>query len=125
MVAPGGFLWISTPALHYSVGPEAVTRRFERAWGHVRKGYHPDTLAGMIGPEFIVRTIIWPEPLIRSMQLPLWGLSRLNMPLVRRIAQYCFDYDRRMFASGRAAMALNGHIYLSARRITAPRRQAD
>lgn len=119
-VAPGGYLWVSTTGLNYSVGPEAITRRFERAWGHVRRGYRPDTLEQAIGPNLKIRTVLWPEPMVRLLQTPLWVLSRIAMPAARWIARACFGYDRRVYLSGRSANSLKGHIYISARRNPQP-----
>ena len=112
-LAPNGRLWLSTPASRYRVGPNWVTARFERAWGHVRKGYEPDALARLFSPPLQLRTIVWPEPAIRAMQLPNWLISRLSMGLARRIATLCFRVDRRVWASGRSAHNLSGHLYLS------------
>lgn len=115
-LAPGGHLWLSTPASQYSVGPAWVTTRFERAWGHVRKGYTPQALAELFSPPLAVRVIIWPEPAFRAMQLPNWLISRLSMGLARRIAALCFWADRRAWATGRGADTLSGHLYLSGRK---------
>ncbi|HEY3291239.1 MAG TPA: methyltransferase domain-containing protein [Anaerolineae bacterium] len=115
-LAPGGYLWLSTPAVDYAVGPEFITRRFERAWGHVRRGYRPETLAQAFGPGFNIRTVLWPEPLVRLLQTPLWALSRVAMPVARWMARACFDYDRHVYLSGNSTGSLNGHIYISAQR---------
>ncbi len=115
-LAPGGQLWLSTPAIQYSVGPAWVTARFERAWGHVRKGYTPDALARLFSPPLSLRIIVWPEPAFRAMQLPNWLISRLSMGLARRIAALCFRADRRAWATGRGADTLSGHLYLSGRK---------
>ncbi len=115
-LAPGGRLWLSTPAIQYSVGPRWVTARFERAWGHVRKGYTPAALARLFSPPLDVRIVVWPEPAFRAMQLPNWLLSRLSMGLARRIAALCFWVDRRAWATGRGADTLSGHLYLSGRK---------
>jgi hypothetical protein len=115
-LAPGGRLWLSTPAIQYSVGPRWVTARFERAWGHVRKGYTPAALARLFSPSLDVRIVVWPEPAFRAMQLPNWLLSRLSMGLARRIAALCFRADRRAWATGRGADTLSGHLYLSGRK---------
>jgi SAM-dependent methyltransferase len=115
-LAPGGRLWLSTPAIQYSVGPAWVTARFERAWGHVRKGYMPDALARLFSPLHSLRIIVWPEPAFRAMQLPNWLISRLSMGLARRIAALCFWADRRAWTTGRGADSLSGHLYLSGRK---------
>ena len=116
MLAPGGTLWISTPAIHYTVGPGFITRTFERAWGHVRKGYDPKSLEQMLGENLDITTIIWPETSIRVMQLPNWLLSKLSMPLARFTATICFRLDRREFLKGKHMDSLSGHIYISARK---------
>jgi len=115
-LAPGGRLWLSTPASRYSVGPAWVTARFERAWGHVRRGYAPESLIDLFSPPLIARLVVWPEPAFRAMQLPNWLISRLSMGLARRIAALCFWADRRAWATGRGADSLSGHLYLSGRK---------
>jgi SAM-dependent methyltransferase len=117
VVALNGVIWISTTGLHYSVGPNILTRQFERAWGHVRRGYTPETLVKMIGPEFKIRCILWYEPFIRIMQAPLWCLSRIAMPLACKIAYRCFKADCDIYENRKYKGSLNGHIYISARRI--------
>ena len=115
-LALGGRLWLSTPASQFSVGPPWVTARFERAWGHVRKGYTPDALAHLFSPPLEVKIIVWPEPAYRVMQLPNWLISRLSMRLARRIAALCFRADRRAWETRRDADSLSGHLYLSGRK---------
>jgi SAM-dependent methyltransferase len=119
VLAPGGRLWLSTPASQFSVGPAWVTARFERAWGHVRKGYTPDALARLFSPLPSLRIIVWPEPAFRAMQLTNWLISRLSMGLARRIAKLCFQADRRAWAGGRLTESLSGHLYLSGYKPTA------
>ncbi len=38
----GGTLWLSTTAREFTLVPRFITRRAERSWGHVRKGYTPE-----------------------------------------------------------------------------------
>lgn len=116
VLKPGGMLWLSTPALHYSVGPEWVTRRFEQAWGHVRRGYHPDQLASLFPRGMDLRLFMWHEPWIRALQLPLWVISRCCMGLARRLAYICFQLDRRAYERSRSSSTMSGHIYLFASR---------
>jgi SAM-dependent methyltransferase len=118
-LAPGGRLWLSTPASRFSVGPAWVTARFERAWGHVRKGYAPESLIGLFSPPLTARLEIWPEPAFRAMQLPTWIISRMSMALARQIAALCFRSDRRAWAAGRYIKNLYGHLYLSGQKLTA------
>jgi len=113
VLAPGGRLWLSTPASQFSVGPAWVTARFERAWGHVRKGYTPESLIRLFSPPLAVRMVVWPEPAYRAMQLPNWVISRASMALARRIAVICFRVDRRIWDGGKLASTLRGHLYLS------------
>ncbi|MDW8395778.1 MAG: methyltransferase domain-containing protein [Anaerolineae bacterium] len=113
----GGVIWLSTPALHYFVGPEWVTQRFERAWGHVRRGYHPDQLCRLFPVGMEVHVFTWDEPCIRALQLPLWVISRRWMRLARSIARRCFEVDRRVYSSRNRSAALNGHLYLYAHKV--------
>lgn len=116
VLRPGGALWLSTPALRYSVGPEWVTRRFERAWGHVRRGYHPDALVDLFPVKVNARVFVWPEPSIRALQLPLWVISRCAMGVARWLARGCFELDRRAYQRRAHVDSLKGHLYLCVRK---------
>lgn len=116
VLQPGGMLWLSTPALHYSVGTTWVTRRFERAWGHVRRGYHPDELVNLFPRGMDVRVFVWHEPCIRALQLPLWLISRRAMGAAQRLARGCFELDRRVYQRRTGVASLQGHLYACARK---------
>ncbi len=113
VLAMNGRLWLSTPAINYSVGPSWVTTRFERAWGHVRRGYWLDDLTRLFSALAELRVVVWPEPLFRAMQLPNWLISRGSMALARRVAELCFIADQRAWSVAGHAACRSGHLYLS------------
>lgn len=112
-VKPGGLLWLSTTAHNFQLFPPAITARAERSWGHVRKGYHPATLVAMLGPEFRVNLIEWPELALRHSYLLLWLCWQRWPALARALAQRCFELDRALPAVQRE----RGHLYLQAQRL--------
>jgi ubiquinone/menaquinone biosynthesis C-methylase UbiE len=117
VLIPGGKLWISTPSSKYNVGPYFITNRFEQAWGHVRKGYSPDTILQMLSSDFVThKLVIWPETSFRVMQLPNWLLSRISMGLARQITAICFQNDRKEYISGIHSDSPHGHLYISTNR---------
>lgn len=110
----GGRMWLSTPALNYNVGPKWVTQRFERAWGHVRRGYTPEQLLSLLPANMCFTLFVWHEPCIRALQLPLWVISRRWMRLARHMARYCFEVDRRVYQHDPLNLSLQGHLYVYA-----------
>jgi len=110
-VRPGGRLWLSTTAAQFQLFPAAITARAERAWGHVRKGYHPHILRDMFPPDFQVTLIEWPETTLRHTYLLTWALSKRTPVLARSLARLCFAADLRQ-----RHPSPYGHLYVEATR---------
>jgi SAM-dependent methyltransferase len=115
-VRPGGLLWLSTTARDFQLFPPAITARAERSWGHVRKGYHPETLIEMVGPEFVCALVEWPEIALRHSYVLLWLCWQRWPALARALARRCFELDRALPGAQRE----RGHLYLQARRMRQP-----
>lgn len=118
-VAIGGHLWLSTTAAHFTIGPEWITRRAESGWGHVRRGYYPETIKRYFNDRFDYTLVLWDEPFLRKLFVLMWIISKQSMLLSNMIATRCFTADvRHQQISTKARNSLQGHIYLSACKIS-------
>jgi hypothetical protein len=111
-VEPGGILWLSTTANQFQLFPTSITRRAERSWGHVRKGYTPSQITSLIGPAFDCEVVEWPEVVLRHSYMLLWACSKRMPALACRLAALCFQWDCRL----RHVQQQHGHIYAQAMR---------
>jgi len=77
-LAPAGTLWISTPALGYSMFPGFLTPYTNRIFGHVRNGYTPADLHALIPDHqcWQFDYFYWNEPLLRLGFAPLHALNK-------------------------------------------------
>lgn len=109
-VRPGGTLLLSTTASGFQLFPPQVTPRAERAWGHVRKGYTPERLADLIGPDFDAEIVVWPEPAFRTAYLLMWLFSKFAPQLSLLLAIGCFRIDSAL----RWLPSSRGHLFIRA-----------
>ncbi|GAB4204413.1 MAG: hypothetical protein OHK0022_29530 [Roseiflexaceae bacterium] len=94
VLAPGGTLWLSTPARDTSFWPRFIHPYANRAFGHVRNGYTVKQLCGLIAsPEYYVELFYWNEPLLRAAFVPLHLLDRLVPPLADLLTRACVALD--------------------------------
>jgi SAM-dependent methyltransferase len=112
VLAPGGALWLSTPARDTRFWPRFIHPYANYAFGHVRNGYTPGQLRGLLprGGEWRMDLFFWDEPLLRAAFVPLHLLDRLAAPLADRLTRWCFALDSRR-ADGR-----RGHLFGCVRR---------
>ena len=114
-LATGGHLWLSTTAAHFTIGPECITRRAESGWGHVRRGYYPESIIRHFDSRFNYTLVLWDEPYLRKLFVLMWIISKRSMLLSNMIATRCFKADvHHQHISTKACNSLHGHIYLSA-----------
>jgi len=109
-VRHGGTLWLSTTAAQFTLFPPQITPRAERSWGHVRKGYAPERLAGLIGDDFDYTLVEWPETSFRHVYVLLWLCAKWSPALAHALAYLCFLLDQRW----RAGQHEQGHLYVQA-----------
>ncbi len=105
-----GTLWLSTTAADFTLFPPQITRRAEQSWGHVRKGYHPSTLLGLIGNDFECTLIEWPEVVFRHTYVLVWLCSKRLPWLAHLLTTMCFVLDKHL----RNVQCRQGHIYIHA-----------
>lgn len=91
MVAPGGRLFISTPALGIRLTPRFLTRWISKQWGHtLRLGYTPERLYELFAGDLDVHVTSWNAPRYRLYYLAIRLLAvfspGLAVKLTRRIA---------------------------------------
>lgn len=106
VLAPGGTLWLSTPASDTRFWPPFIHPYANSVFGHVRNGYAPKELRALVGEgDWHVELFYWSEPLLRAAFVPLHLLDRLAPPLAAALTRWCFALDsRRSDNSG-------GHVF--------------
>jgi SAM-dependent methyltransferase len=105
VLAPGGCLWLSTPAHNWRFFPGWLMPRAMRSWGHQRVGYVPDELIGRLPSGYSSCLKMWTSFCFRHAYLALrvlWSISPLGARLGARL---CFAVDRHLRGPG-------DHIYL-------------
>jgi SAM-dependent methyltransferase len=119
-LAPAGTLWISTPALGYSMFPGFLTPYTNRIFGHVRNGYTPADLRALIPDHqcWQLDYFYWNEPLLRLGFAPLHALNRAAPTLAAMATRGCYWIDRH-FAQGHS-----GHLFAMVRQRRAPAEDA-
>jgi SAM-dependent methyltransferase len=66
VLVPGGSLWLSTTQSDFFLFPGGpLQRRFESAWGHVRRGYTYEELRAKIPASLQGSLLLWREPAFR------------------------------------------------------------
>jgi SAM-dependent methyltransferase len=109
VLAPGGCLWLSTPANDWRFFPGWLMPRAMRSWGHQRVGYDPDELISRLPSGYSPCLKMWTSFCFRHAYLALrvlWPISPLGARLGARL---CFAVDRHLRGPG-------DHIYLSVTR---------
>jgi SAM-dependent methyltransferase len=116
-LAPGGTLWISTPALGYRMIPGFLTPYTNRSFGHVRNGYTPDELQALIPDRerWVFEYFFWNEPLLRLGFAPLHALNLAAPALAARATRICYQIDRHL------VQGQHGHVFATVRQRHAAR----
>jgi SAM-dependent methyltransferase len=88
LLEEGGVLWLSTTAEKYTVLPGGpVQARFERSWGHVRRGYSTKMILALLPGGVEADVWYWNEPTLRAFYVPLYYLKRFHGPLARKLVR--------------------------------------
>ncbi|OGO64262.1 MAG: hypothetical protein A2Z45_07040 [Chloroflexi bacterium RBG_19FT_COMBO_55_16] len=96
MVAPGGRLFISTPALHIRLTPPILTRWISRQWGHtLRLGYTAEQLHELFAGELDVQVTSWNAPHYRFYYLTVRLLAEFSPGLAARLTRRLAHSDSR------------------------------
>jgi len=112
VLAPGGSIWLSTPARDTRFWPAFIHPYANRAFGHVRNGYSVKEVIALAPLDgWLFELFYWDEPLLRACFVPLHLLDRLAPPLADLLTRACFVLDSRR------PDGLAGHIF---GRITRP-----
>ncbi len=109
-LAPGGTLWISTPAVKWRIFPNALTARAARAFGHVRNGYTVADLQQRLPPGCALDIMYWNEPVFRLVFALLRVIDSVSSPLARLLSGWCYALDRRW------PLGDGGHLFVRVRR---------
>lgn len=106
VLEPGGTLWLSTTATNYKIFPGGrVQKRFEDAWGHVRRGYTQEALLSRLPDSVEVEFRYWNEPVFRTFYTFLYLMKRLNGKLATDLAGRLVPLDAR------AQSGESGHVF--------------
>ncbi len=94
ILKPGGMVWLSTPSLDFYLFPGGlIQRRFERAWGHIRRGYTKAELQTKLPGCFSGEIISWNEPAFRSLYAFSKIIHAVNSDLSQRLSEWVFAFD--------------------------------
>ena len=104
VLAPGGRLWLSTPAKNWRLSPGFLMPRAMRSWGHQRVGYDPIELIKRLPSGYPARLTMWNSFWFRHAYLLLRLLWSVSPHLSRCGATLCFAIDRHLKGGD--------HIYL-------------
>jgi len=96
VLAPGGRLWLTTPAAQARLFPSFLTDRAMGGWGHQRMGHDARHLMSRIPGELRVQVTLWNATVFRHAYLPLRALRVVSPMLARLGARLCFELDRRL-----------------------------
>lgn len=108
VLAPGGRLWLSTPAKNWRLSPGFLMPRAMRSWGHQRVGYDPVELIKRLPAGYLARLMMWNSYCFCHAYLLLRLLWSVSPSLSRRGATLCFAVDRHLKGGD--------HIFLSVTR---------
>lgn len=108
-LAPGGTLWISTPAVKWRIFPAFLSDRAARAFGHVRNGYTVADIQRRLPPGYALAVTYWNEPVFRFLFALLRVVDAVSSPLARTLAGWCYQLDRRWRAGD------GGHLFVRVR----------
>jgi SAM-dependent methyltransferase len=114
VLAPGGTIWFSTPAVKFRMLPEYLTPYTNRSFGHVRNGYTPESLHALLPSRdaWEIRWFYWNEPLWRRLFTPLHFMNLVAPAPAAAITRICYAVDSLLTAGDR------GHIFGAIRRRT-------
>jgi SAM-dependent methyltransferase len=96
VLKPGGTLWLSVPsATSYLFPGGRLQRRFERAWGHVRRGYTLLELEQKLPASLTGEFLPWNEPAFRHFYIVLKSLYHIASLPALRLAEKIYAWDTR------------------------------
>jgi SAM-dependent methyltransferase len=96
VLEPGGRVWMSTTSIQFRIFPGGwIQRRFERGWGHVRRGYTPDTLENLASGFGKIQLVPWSEPLYRTLYPFLYLIAKISQDLCNALVPSIYQYDAR------------------------------
>ena len=96
MVAPGGRLFISTPALNIRLTPPILTRWISKQWGHtLRLGYTAERLNELFAGELDVQITTWNAPHYRFYYLAVRLLAAFSPSLAAKLTRRIAHSDSR------------------------------
>lgn len=94
VLEPGGRVWMSTTSIQFWLFPGGrIQRRFERGWGHVRRGYTPDSLKDLAVGFSELHVIPWSEPLYRSLYPFLYVAAKISSKFGNAFIPSIYRYD--------------------------------
>lgn len=112
VLAPGGTIWFTTPALDFRMFPSWLTPYTNRGFGHVRNGYTPEVLGALLPnrEEWAVEYFYWNEPTLRLLFAPLHFLNLTAPSAAAALTRLCYRIDS-VFRDGQ-----RGHLLGRVRR---------
>ncbi len=110
VLAPGGALYFSTPALAFRFHPAFLTPYTNRSFGHVRNGYTVPQLQALLPADFALETFFWNEPALRASFAALHFLQMVAPMAAAALTRLCYRIDANRRAGER------GHIFGVVRR---------
>ncbi len=94
VLEPDGTLWFSTPSSDFYLFPGGpLQRRFEQAWGHVRRGYTPSELKTVLQTSLVGEFLPWNEPLFRHLYVLVKAVHRLSPLMSRHLTEFIYAWD--------------------------------
>lgn len=113
VLQPGGMLWMSTTCADYYLFPGgALQKRFERAWGHIRRGYTRDDLENMIPSSLSGELLPWNEPAQRYFYI-LHKIAHKFFPMgARLLMNLAYAWDKRYY------LGYHGHWFAKLQKVS-------
>jgi SAM-dependent methyltransferase len=95
VLAPGGTIWFTTPALGFRMFPAWLTAYTNRSFGHVRNGYTPESLGALLPDRerWTIEYFYWNEPALRLLFAPLHFLNLAAPGPAAALTRLCYRLD--------------------------------
>lgn len=96
VLKPGGTFWFSTPCADFYLFPGGrLQHRFERAWGHVRRGYTLSELERKLPACLVGEFLTWNEPAFRFLYILIKVMHGPSLLTSRRFMEWAYAWDAR------------------------------
>lgn len=106
ILAPGGRIWFSTPAIKSAIFPAFLQPYANRSFGHVRNGYTLEAMRDLLPADgYRLDAWYWSEPALRAGFVPMHALWLVAPALSHAAMRLAHRLD------GRARPGLRGHIF--------------